>query len=70
MEEKLKYIKEFTGALLDEKGSVIGFDLTKDEIEWLIKQAETLQEIRKEAKEMYDEKIDLTDFGERVANII
>lgn len=41
-----------------------------DEFKFLVKEAEILQKIRKEAEELYDEKIDLMDFGERVDNIL
>ena len=36
----------------------------------LLKAAELLYLIRQEAEELYDEEIDLMDFGERVMNII
>lgn len=36
----------------------------------LMKDVEMLNKIRVEAEDLYDEKIDLMDFGERVANII
>lgn len=39
-------------------------------VEWLIEQAETLQKIKEEAQEMYDEDISMTDFGERVTGIL
>ena len=38
--EQLKYIKEFTGVLLDKENRIVGFDLTKNELDWLIEQAE------------------------------
>lgn len=41
-----------------------------DEFKFLVKEAEILQKIRKEAEELYDEQIDLMDFGERVDNIL
>jgi len=36
----------------------------------LLKAAEMLKKIKTEAEELYDEEIDLSDFGERVSNII
>ncbi|MFY0519345.1 hypothetical protein ACOMCU_16180 [Lysinibacillus sp. UGB7] len=39
-------------------------------VEWLIEQAVTLQKIKDEAQEMYDEEINMTDFGERVTTIL
>lgn len=41
-----------------------------EEVKWLIKQAEMIQAIRKEAEDLYTDGIDMSDFGERVENII
>lgn len=40
------------------------------DFEALLKAAEMLKEIKEEAEELYAEEIDLSDFGERVSNII
>lgn len=40
------------------------------EFQFLVKEAEKLAKIRTEIEELYDEKIDLMDFGERVDNIL
>lgn len=40
------------------------------DLDSLLKAAEMLNKIRDEAEELYAEEIDLSDFGERVSNII
>ena len=45
-------------------------DINDKAFYWLIQQAETLQKIRTEADDLYNEEIDLMDFGERVVNIL
>lgn len=39
-------------------------------LKFLVKEAEKLQAIREEANDLYAEKIDYMDFGERVDNIL
>lgn len=67
MESKIQEIKDHA---VHTKQHDFFTEMPYEHYEWLIKQAETLQKIREEAQELYDEEIDLTDFGERVANII
>lgn len=67
MESKIQEIKDHA---VHAKQHDFFTEISYEHFDWLIKQAETLQQIRNEAEELYDEEIDLTDFGERVANII
>ncbi|MEK3726795.1 MULTISPECIES: hypothetical protein [unclassified Lysinibacillus] len=46
------------------------YTMLREALDWLLKEAETLNKIKVEAEELYAEEIDLSDFGERVSNII
>lgn len=67
MSNKLQEIKE--NAITTKQHDFIT-EIPYEDFEWLIKQAETLQKIRNEAEDLYNEVIDYSDFGERVGNLL
>lgn len=65
--DKLKEIKDrFQEATLNNS---LHQDL-KEDMMWLIKEAEKLQVIKNEAEDLYNGEIDYSDFGERVDSIL
>lgn len=64
-------LEDIKGRIIkDEEGVSNYIHVSIEEMDWLVEQAEKLNKIRAEADELYAEEIDLSDFGERVSNII